>query len=335
MIEISAEIGSVHDGSFGNACKLIEAVAECGASQVKFQHHIAEAESLPNAPAPRYFQEEPRMSYFKRIAFDAGQWGDLIRLARDCSLKFVCSPFSIESAELLEKLGIDVFKIASGEVTNLPLLERVAAFGKPVYLSSGMSSWEELDEAVDAMKWKTELSLMQCSSLYPCPPEKVGLNVMQEMRQRYGLPVGYSDHTIGLAAPLAAAAQGASLIEKHFTFARRMYGSDARHSMEPEEFKQMCASIREIEVVLNSPVNKDTHEEYREMKVIFQKSIVAAVDIQPGEVIKMSHLAFKKPGDGISAAEYRSLIGKRAVCPIVANQKMKREDVKSEKFVSS
>lgn len=326
-MKIIAEIGSVHDGSFGNACRLIEAAASCGADTVKFQTHLAEAETLPDAPSPSYFKGESRVEYFRRTAFTLAQWRSLSQHAAACGLEFLSSPFSLEAVDLLEEIGISAYKIPSGEVSNLPLLERIVQTGKPVLLSSGMSDWRELDLAVETLKPGGPLTILQCSSVYPCPPEKVGLNVMVEMARRYRLPVGFSDHTIGLAAPIAAAAMGASVIEKHFTFSRLMYGSDACHSMEPPEFKIMAQALCEVWTMLQHPVDKGNCSGYAQMKVVFEKSIVTACALPAGTVIQRHHLAFKKPGDGIPAAEYQRIIGRKTAVELPANHKLRKEDL--------
>jgi N-acetylneuraminate synthase len=306
-----AEIGSVHDGSFGNALKLIAAAAASGADAVKFQTHIAEAETLRDAPMPPYFKGEPRFAYFKRTGFTLEQWRQLKAAADEHGVTFLSSPFSLEAVDLLEEVGIGAYKIPSGEVTNLPLLARIAAIGKPVLLSSGMSSWAELDAAVASLRDGAPVTVLQCSSAYPCPPERVGLNVIGEMRARYGLPVGFSDHTLGFAAAMAAAASGATVIEKHFTFSRLMYGSDAANSMEPEDFRRLSAGLREIWTMLAHPVDKDDIGPYADMKRIFEKSIVAARPLAEGTVLSRDDLAFKKPGDGISAGAWQGIVGKR------------------------
>ncbi|MDX2227610.1 MAG: N-acetylneuraminate synthase family protein [Verrucomicrobiae bacterium] len=325
---IIAEIGSVHDGSFGNACKLIEAAAQCGADAVKFQTHIAEAETLPQAPAPAYFQGEPRFSYFQRTAFSETQYRALMTVARENKVLFLSSPFSLEAVDFLENIGMAAYKIPSGEVTNLPLLEKIASTGKPVLLSSGMADWDEMDRAVNALQNGGPLTVMQCSSRYPCPPEKVGLNVMLEMGRRYPEAVmGYSDHTLGLAAPVAAAALGARVIEKHFTFSRLMYGSDARHSMEPAEFSQLTAALREVWSILDHPVDKSRSDEYAEMKRIFEKSIVLAAAIPAGTILTRAHLQFKKPGDGIRADRVASVLGKKTTKPLPAQHTLTYEDL--------
>lgn len=324
---IIAELGLVHDGSFGNACRLIEVAASCGADAVKFQTHIFDAESLPDAPSPPYFSEEPRMEYFRRTAFTPWQWARLSEVAHRNGVDFLSSPFSIEAVELLERINVCAYKIPSGEATNIPLLERIAATGKPVYLSSGMSDWSELDRAVEVLRNGGPLTVMQCSSIYPCPPERVGINVIGEMRQRYGLPVGFSDHTLGLAASAAATALGATVIEKHVTFSRLMYGSDAKHSMEPEDFRRFCTELKAIGTMLAHPVDKASCREYATMKAIFEKSIVLAVPLSAGTVLERSHLAFKKPGDGISAANYKKIIGRRVKRDLPANHKLLEEDL--------
>lgn len=322
-----AEIGSVHDGSFGNACKLIEAAAACGADAVKFQTHIPEAETLQDAPMPSYFKGEPRFDYFRRTGFSLEQWRALKAKCDECGVMFLSSPFSLEAVDLLERLDMAVYKIPSGEVSNLPLLERVKATGKPVLLSSGMSGWAELDAAVAALAGGGPVTVMQCTSAYPCPPERVGLNIMVEMGRRYRLPVGFSDHTLGTAACFAAAALGAVVIEKHFTFSRLMYGSDARHSMEPLEFGGLSAGLREIRAMLANPVDKDDLAPYDEMKRIFEKSVVSAHPIASGCVLAEADLAFKKPGDGIPAARWRELLGRRAVRDLAADHKLSWEDL--------
>lgn len=305
-----AEIGSVHDGSFGNALKLIELAAKCGADAVKFQTHIGRAESLKSAPNPGYFQDESRIEYFDRTSFTLEQWHKLKEISKEFGLKFISSPFSIEAVDMLEDVGLDYYKIPSGEVTNTPLLEHVLKTGKPIILSSGMSSWKELDEAYYHLKSANDLTIMQCTSEYPCKVENVGLNVITELKQRYNRNVGFSDHTLGFAAPIAAAALGASMIEKHFTFSRHMYGSDAKNSMEPEDFRVLSRSLKDTWLMIENPVDKSSNHKFSEMKKIFEKSIVAGANLKKGKRIEFKDLKFKKPGTGIPAADYKFLLGK-------------------------
>ena len=324
---IIAEFGSVHDGSFGNACKLIEAAAASGADVVKFQTHIPEAETLRNAPSPKYFKGEPRFEYFERTGFTETQWVELKKKCDECGVSFLSSPFSLEAVELLERVGVNLYKIPSGEVTNTPLLERVAQTKKPVLLSSGMSDYSELDRAVKILKNGGPLIVMQCTSEYPCPPEKVGLNVISELKSRYKTTIGFSDHTLGNAASFAAAALGADVIEKHFTFSRLMYGSDAINSMEPDEFLIFSQGLKDIWTMLNANVDKNDISPYFEMKQIFEKSIVTAIPLQEGHLIALNDLAFKKPGNGIPASEWPKLIGRKINKNLSQNHQISQNDL--------
>ena len=329
-IQIVAEVGSVHDGSFGNALKLIELAAECGADIVKFQTHIAEAETLKDAPMPSFFKGEPRYDYFKRISFSFNQWKELKAKCAEQEIEFVSSPFSIEAVELLEGIGTKQYKVPSGEVTNLPLLKFIAETKKPVLLSSGMSTWKELDEAVNTIQTiHNNITVLQCTSEYPCTYENVGLNIMLEMKERYQLPVGFSDHTLTNYSAFTAVALRASVIEKHLTFSRKMYGSDAKHSLEPSEFSDMVKGIRAIETILSSKVEKDKiASRMSEMKEVFQKSIVSIVDISKGSIITEEMVGFKKPGTGIPASQINEVLGKRSKTYIAKENLIKKEDIK-------
>ncbi len=325
---VIAEIGSVHDGSVGNALRLIDVVAECGADAVKFQTHIGEAETLPTAPAPSFFSTEPRLAYFKRTSFRVDQWEMLARVSAERGLTFLSSPFSDEAVDLLEEVGVTQYKIPSGEVTNLPLLEKIARLKKPIILSSGMSTWNELDRAVEVIrKEHNHVTILQCTSEYPCAYERVGLNVMLEMRDRYKVPVGLSDHTLTPYASYAAVTLGASVIERHVTFSRRMYGSDARHSLEPGEFAELVRGVRALEVILTSQVEKNDLSRLSGMKEVFEKSVVALVDIPASAIITREMLGIKKPGTGIPAARLYEVIGKRARRTISAATPVTPQDV--------
>lgn len=328
---IIAEIGNLHEGSVGLAKCFIREAAQCGANAVKFQTHIFEAESLPDAPAPGYFKEESRKDYFERTAFTQDQWRDLKKYSEECKIEFMSSVFSLEAVDILEDVGVKKYKIPSGEVTNLPLLEKIASTKKPVLLSSGMSTWKELDKAVETLKTNgcRDITVLQCTSLYPCHPEKVGLNIIKEIKKRYSLKVGFSDHTLGLSASYAAVVLGAEVIEKHFTLSRRMYGSDAKHSLGPEEFKLFIKEIRDLEKAISSKVDKDElAKDLAEMKVIFEKSVVARKNIPKGAIIAIDDIAFKKPGDGIRADNYTKVLGKIAKIDITQDKKIRKDMLK-------
>ncbi len=310
---VVAEIGNTHEGSLGLAKHFIMAAADCGCDAVKFQTHIFEAESLPDAPNPPYFFEESRKDYFERTAFNTEQYKELVLFSeQDCGVEFISSPFSLAAVNLLEEVGVKRYKIASGEVTNSPLLKKIAQTGKPVIMSSGMSSWQELDKAVDVLKKNgcNDLTVMQCSSVYPCPPEKTGLNVIKELQGRYKTEVGFSDHTLGISSSIAAVVLGAKVIEKHFTLSHKMYGSDAKHSLEPAELKKFVEEVRDVSAAMGGSIDKDSFvQELREMKMIFEKSIVSSREIPCGTQITEDCLCYKKPGDGISASRYEEIIG--------------------------
>jgi sialic acid synthase SpsE len=326
MVSIIAEIGNAHEGSLGLAKCFINAAAECGVDAVKFQTHIFEAESLPDAPNPPYFENESRKEYFDRREFTVEQWKELKGFAEGkCGIEFLSSPFSLEAVDLLEQVGVSIYKIASGEVSNLPLLIKIAKTGKRVLLSSGMSSWTELDEAVKTLQNNgcENLTILQCTSEYPCISENAGLNIMVEMKERYGLPVGFSDHTLGIAVPIAAVCLGACIIEKHFTLSKLMYGPDAKFSATPEEMKALVENIRSVEKALRNKIDKnDKVGTLSQMKITFEKSIVAACDIPAGAILEERHFAYKKPGDGIPAREFRKLLGKKTMNDIPANTKL-------------
>jgi len=318
---VIAEIGNTHEGSFGQAQALIATAVEAGADAVKLQLHIADAETTHDAPFPPYFHpRESRQGYYRRIAFDRSQYRELREFAASLGSILLVSAFSSEAVELLESLDIPGYKIPSGEVTNLPYIDYIAGLKKPILLSSGMSSWGELDQAVETiLRHHDQLILLQCTSLYPCPAERVGLNVLGEMRTRYGQPVGLSDHTLTSSAALAAVTLGACVIEKHFTLSRKMYGPDPPFSQEPPQFKEMVSGIREIENALRHPINKDDLNQVKEMKAIFEKSIVAARDIPEGIVLQTEDLTTKKPGTGLPPRRMQEIIGRRTACPIAKN----------------
>lgn len=326
---IVAEIGMNHDGDLDKALAMIESASDCGADAVKFQMHIAEAETLKDAPPPPYFTDEPRYDYFKRTAFTVEEWKQLKQRAEDLGRFLICSSFSIEATEILDKeIGVEVFKVPSGEVTNLPYLEDMAKRGKPIILSSGMSSWKELDEAVELIKkYNDRLIILQCSSEYPCSNEDVGLNVMEEIKKRYQCLIGLSDHSLTIYPSFAAAVLGASVIERHFTLSKEMYGPDAKYALSPQEFRQLVEGIRAIETVLKNPIDKDDVKKYSQMKQIFQKSLVTRTEILQDTAITREMLTAKKPGTGIPSKLINQILGKRTKRNLPANHLINFNDL--------
>jgi len=326
MVKIIAEIGSVHDGSYGNAKSLIKAVADAGAWGVKFQHHIANQESTDYAPNPTYFTDESRKDYFNRIAFTRGQWEGLYKLAKDNSLQFIVSPFSIKSLEELLITGVDIIKVASGEVTNTRLLKEVYRKNIKAILSSGMSTMDELKEACDVLG-ESLLCLMQCTSEYPCKPENVGLNNIKLLAELGDSEPGFSDHTIGSVASILAVGEGAEYIEKHVTFSQKMYGSDAKHSMEINEFHGFINDLKTAYTITKSVQNKDESAlKLSTMKSIFEKSLVYANNLKKSHILQEGDFSLKKPGDGLPSNMLETLIGKRLLHSVQYDAQVKLTD---------
>ena len=327
---IIAEIGSVHDGSLGNAKKLIEVAKHSGASFVKFQMHNAKEETLEDALSPDYFSDEKRFEYFNRTSFSIEQWKSLIKYSKLKKIDFMCSVFSLKAFKILLELKVKNIKIPSGELTNLPLLKSInTKKGIKIFLSTGMSSWSEINEALKMLN-NHKVILMQCSSIYPCPETLVGLNVIKEMKSKYvnKYEYGFSDHTTGSEAAICSIVYGAKYIEKHITFSKKMYGSDAKFAMEPKEFKNFCDSIKKTKKIVFNPVNKNNLKPYIKMKKTFEKRIIAKRDLNKGDKIKFSDLNFKKSNKGIKVFYYKKILGKILKKRILKNQSITQENLK-------
>lgn len=310
-----AEIAQAHEGSLGIAHSYIDALAETGVDAVKFQVHIADAESSPLEQFRVNFSYEDatRYDYWQRMEFTAAQWAGLKSHCEEKGLEFLASPFSVAAVELLEQIGVKQYKIGSGELSNFLMLQHIAQTGKPIILSSGMSNWEELDDTIAFLKpFGNKLSLMQCTTAYPTKPEQWGLQVMAEMKQRYGIPVGFSDHSANIYAGLAAAALGASMLEFHVVFHKSMFGPDAKASLSIEETRQLAEGCRHISLALNTPTAKTDSTQYATLKIMFGKSLCVNKDLPAGHLLEFSDLESKKPGDaGIPAHDFRDLVGRK------------------------
>lgn len=301
---IVGEVAQAHDGSLGQAHAFIDAIAGAGADAVKFQTHIAAAESTLAEPWRVKFspQDESRYAYWKRMGFTENQWIELKRHADERGLLFLSSPFSVEAVELLERVGVAAWKIASGEIGGSRMFERMAATKLPVFLSTGMSTLQEIDQAVNQIKSRgLPLVVLQCTTAYPCPPEKVGLNLIPFFRDRYETAVGLSDHSGTIFPGLAAVTLGVSVLEAHVTMSRDMYGPDVSSSVTVSELKQLVEGVRFIERMKANPIDKDClAAELQPLRRLFGKSIVARTDLPAGTVLKEEHLTVKKPGHGLS-----------------------------------
>ncbi|MDX1964644.1 MAG: N-acetylneuraminate synthase family protein [Pirellulales bacterium] len=316
---IIAEVAQAHDGSLGTAHAYIDAAAACGADAVKFQTHIAAAESTPSEPFRVKFsrQDANRYDYWRRMEFTPEQWAGLRQHALDRGLIFLSSAFSAAAVELLEKLEMPAWKVGSGEIGTLPLLSQMAATGKPVLLSTGLADWSTLDQAV-ATVWGANprgpdgaLAVFQCTTAYPCPPERVGLNVLPQLQARYRCPVGLSDHSGTIYAGLGGVCFGANLLEAHIVFSRECFGPDVPASLTTAEFSQLVAGVRFLEAATSSAVDKDAGAvELAGLRQVFGKSVVAAADLPAGHRLSLADLALKKPGSGIPAAQLGSVAGR-------------------------
>jgi N-acetylneuraminate synthase len=328
---IIGEVAQAHDGSLGMAHAFIDAIAAAGADAVKFQTHIADAESTPSEPWRVKFspQDDSRYAYWKRMEFTEEQWAGLRRHATDRGLLFLSSPFSVEAVELLTRVGVAAWKVASGELSNPLIFERIAATSLPVLLSTGMSPLEEIDHAVARVTaHNLPLAVLQCTSAYPCPPERVGLNLLSLFRERYGCAVGLSDHSGAIYPGLAAATLGAQVVEVHVTLSREAFGPDVVASITTTELRQLVDGVRFIERMLASPVDKDAAaESLAPLRDLFTKSVVARVDLPEGTTLREEHLAAKKPGTGIPAARLPDLVGARLTRAVRADELLADADI--------
>jgi N-acetylneuraminate synthase len=328
---IVGEVAQSHDGSLGQAHNFIDAIASAGADAVKFQTHIAAYESTPGEPWRVKFsrQDASRYAYWQRMEFSPEQWAGLAEHARDRGLLFLSSPFSVEAVTLLERLGMPAWKVGSGEISNVPLFAALLDTGKPVLLSSGMSPLQELDRAVARVRERNvPLAVLQCTSQYPCPPEKIGLNVLEVLRSRYGVPVGLSDHSGTIFPALAAAALGVNLLEIHVCFSREMFGPDVSASVTTSELRQLVDGVRFIEAMLANPVDKESvPAEMAVLRATFMRSIVARTALTAGTVLAAEHLTAKKPATGISAERLPEVLGRRLLRDMVADEQLRESDL--------
>jgi len=324
-------VAQAHDGSLGLAHAFIDAIANAGADAVKFQTHIAREESTRREPWRVKFspQDETRYEYWERMEFSPEQWRGLMQHAEERGLLFLSTPFSKAAVEMLADMGMKVWKVASGELGNLPLLEAMIGTGRPVILSSGMSDWQEIDAAVDMVRANgNSLAVLQCTSAYPCPPEKIGLNIMLDMRDRYAVPVGLSDHSAKVATGIAAAAHGAEVLEVHVTLSREMFGPDVVASLTTDELRQLVDGVRHVERVLAFPVRKsEASKDLQPLRDLFTKSVVASSDLAEGTILEPHHFTLKKPGTGLTADRIPELVGNRLCRDVPEDELILLEDV--------
>lgn len=313
---IIAEIGLAHDGSLGMAHAYIDAVAKTGADAIKFQTHIAAEESTHEEPwrVEFSYQDKCRYDYWIRTGFSKDEWSGLKKHADEAGLIFLSSPFSTRAVRLLDEIGVPIWKVASGEVNSLFLLEEMVKTGKPIILSSGMSYLEELDKcAAYFSETGTQWALVECTTAYPTKPEQIDLRQMAAYRERYHCPVGLSDHSGTIYAGLAAAACGADIIEVHVCFSKEQFGPDVIASLTAGELENMIEGIRFIERMNKCPNDKKSRtDEMKELRNIFGKGMISRSDILKGEKLSPENVSFVKPAKGIPAAEWKAVNGKLA-----------------------
>jgi N,N'-diacetyllegionaminate synthase len=312
---IIAEIGQAHDGSLGILHSYIDALAVTGVDAIKFQVHIAEAESSHHEQfrVPFSYVDKTRFDYWKRMEFSLEQWIQIRDHVHAKGMQFIASPFSCAAVSLLQEAEVDVFKVGSGEITNHLLLENIAATRKPVILSSGMSTMAEIDAALALFTERNiPVSILQCTTAYPTQPEQWGLPIINSLKNRYNVPVGFSDHSGTTTACLAATAVGAEILEFHVVFDRRMFGPDATSSLEIDEVKELVESVKMIRRALSAPFTKDGFaSEADPLKELFGKSLAVNRSFPAGHIIRQEDLEAKKPAAfGLSPAGFKAVVGK-------------------------
>lgn len=328
---IIGEIAQAHEGSLGIAHSYIDALAACGVDAVKFQTHIAEAESSSHESFRVKFsyEDETRFDYWKRMEFTLEQWKGLKKHCDEVGVEFISSPFSCAAVDLLEEVGVQRYKIGSGEMTNYLMLAKIAKTRKPIILSSGMSDYKELEDCIQFLQpFGNELSLLQCTTAYPTLPEQWGLKEIPILKEKYGIPIGYSDHSSDITACIAATALGAEILEFHAVFDKNMFGPDAKASLTINEISELVKSVRKLNVSLKSNCGKSDVSSYKELKTLFGKSLAVNKNLDIGHEITFEDLESKKPGNmGIAARDFSLVIGKKLTNSLKQWEFLKSEDI--------
>ena len=330
---IIAEAGVNHNGDLALAKKLVQAAAESGADAVKFQTFQAKHLVTADAPQAAYQarntgKTESQFDMLKRLELPLDAFAELCRYSQEQGIMFMSTAFDEESADFLAGLGMPIFKIPSGELTNLPLLRHVALFGRPMIVSTGMGTIAEIQEAVNTIKaaGNEDITVLHCVTDYPTPPDQVNLRAMHVMQESLGVPIGYSDHTMGIEASVIAVAAGAKVIEKHFTLDCNLPGPDHKASLEPKDLGEMVRSIRRVEVLLGSSQKQPNEAELAVAKIV-RRSVVTTREIAAGSVLEDSMLVLRRPGTGIPPAQLPAVLGRRSSRSIAAGKILSWEDL--------
>ena len=315
---IIAEAGVNHNGSFELAKQLVDKAAEAGADIVKFQTCKAENVISRYADKAEYQKKttgeaDTQLDMVRKLMLTYEEYGQLKEYCEEKGIRFLSTAFDLPSVDYLHSIGMGLWKIPSGEITNLPLLIKIAQLHEPIIMSTGMSALEEVGNAVKVLKdnGATDITLLHCTTEYPAPYEDVNLKAMDTMKEAFGLPVGYSDHTKGIEIPIAAVARGACVIEKHFTLDRNMEGPDHKASLEPQELAEMVRTIRNVEQAIGDGIKKVSASELKNQDIA-RKSIIAAKAIKAGETFTEENVTTKRPGSGIDPMRWFNLLGKTA-----------------------
>ena len=314
---IIAEAGVNHNGNIGLAYKLIDAAIESGVDAIKFQTFKAEKLVSKNAEMANYQKDnigkaESQLEMIKKLELSYQDFEQLNDYCITKGILFLSTPFDLESIDFLESISMPLWKVPSGEITNLPYLEKIAETGKEVILSTGMAILKEVEDAIRVLDNCEKLTILHCNTEYPTPMEDVNLFAMKTLKETFSTNVGYSDHTLGIEIPIAAVTLGATVIEKHFTLDKKMVGPDHRASLNPVELRAMVDAIRNVEQALGSGVKEPSPSELKNIAVA-RKSIVAKINIKKGEEFLADNLTVKRPGNGISPMDWYHVIGQKAL----------------------
>ncbi len=328
-----AEVAQAHDGSLGIAHSYIDAVAEAGVDAIKFQTHIAEAESTQKDKFRINFSYEDanRYEYWKRMEFTEQQWRGIKDHCDSLGLTFLSSAFSVEAVELLDQIGMPAWKVGSGEINNPLILEAMLRTSKPILLSTGMSNWSEIDESISILSGqKADYAVFQCTSKYPTSLDEIGLNVLSEMKSRYKVPIGLSDHSGSTSSAYSAIANNADILEFHIAFNKKMFGPDTQSSLDFNQLKQVVKFRDDNFRMESNPIDKDKMaKELTAMRELFNKSLVLRKSLKRGSIIKKEDLTAKKPGSGIPAQNIDKCIGKKVTNDMTLGHILSWEDIES------
>jgi N,N'-diacetyllegionaminate synthase len=328
---VIAEVAQAHDGSLGMAHSFIDIAAEAGADAIKFQTHIADAESTRDEPfrVPFSYEDESRYDYWKRMEFTEAQWDSLAKHARDKGLIFLSSCFSVQAVEMVRRIGMPAWKVGSGELRSTDVLDAMSSGGEPLLLSTGLGGYHDIARQVERLRERRlPFALFQCTSRYPTPLEEIGLNVIDELHERFGCPVGLSDHSGSIWPSVAAMARGAALIEVHIALHRRQFGPDTAASLDPAELRRLIGARDAMAVMAEHPVDKDGQlGSMAGMQALFGKSLALKTPLAAGTILDRHHLLFKKPGGGLGPEDVDGVVGRRLLRDVPADRLLRREDL--------